>query len=181
MGLIGAPLSSAALLLLPSSSFSSAVNGTLVSASSLRIGIPGPNSDLWDTPDRVSSLFRVADRLPYQNAKTLNASSKSTPIETPTPIPALAPVDKPPCFKVIGGDGPGVTLPDPEVDLPALGLTVLELRSAVLEFGTVVLEIGLDVLIEFGLDDVEIGIDVLASGLDVLLRVFVGDADGSEA
>jgi hypothetical protein len=90
-------------------------------------------------------------------------------------------VDKPPCFKVIGGDGSGVTLPDPEVDLPALGLTVLELRSAVLEFGTVVLEIGLDVLIEFGLDDVEIGIDVLVSGLDVLLRVFVGDADGSEA
>jgi len=109
----------------------------------------------------------------------LNASSKSTPIPTPIPIPALAPVDKPPCFKVIGGDGPGVTLPEPEVLVPELGSGVLELRPAVLAFGTAVPEFKLDVPLEFGLDVVEIGLDMLVSALDVLVRVLVKDETGS--
>lgn len=174
------PPSSAALLLLSSSPFSSAVNGTPVSASSLRIGIPGPSSELSSTFDLVtSSLLRVVDRLPYQNAKVHNESTKSTPSPIPIPITALAVVDKPPCFEGTEGDEPVVMLPEPEVLVPELGSGVLELRPAVLAFGTAVPPFELDVPLEFGLDDVETGIDVLVSALDVLVRVLVEDEAGS--
>jgi hypothetical protein len=41
------------------------------------------------------AFFRFSDRLPHQNAKAPNPAKKSAPIETPTPIPAFVPVERP--------------------------------------------------------------------------------------
>lgn len=40
-------------------------------------------------------LFLLADRRPYQNAKHTIDMKSSAPSVTPTPIPALAPVERP--------------------------------------------------------------------------------------
>lgn len=169
IGLTAIPLSSAALLLLSSSPCSSTPNDTLVSASSLRLGTPGPNSTLLSTAPS-SSLFLVADRLPYQNVKPANARKNSTPTATPIPIPNLVPVDKPPCFDVTEFIGPDVGLSELGLDWLEVGLGVAEFELDPLEVGIVVLKVGLDVL-ESGFDVIKFGTGVAEDKLDVLERL----------
>ncbi|KAH8778109.1 hypothetical protein BGZ57DRAFT_1004380 [Hyaloscypha finlandica] len=170
-GLIGVLLSSVALLLRSSSPFSSEVKCTIVSARSLGLGIPGPNSGLFSSPALSPSFLSAADRLPYQNVNTLSARKKSTPIVTPTPIPTLALVDRPLCFSVLGGVVLCCGLSEFGLDVLELGLGALELGLDVLGFGVDVLEFGFGVL-EFGVDEGEFGMEVLEFGFDVPVAVW---------
>ncbi len=126
----------------------------------------GPNSTLLGTAPS-SSLSLAADRLPYQNVKPANARKNSTPTVTPTPIPNLVLVDKPPCFDVTEFIGLGVGLSELCLDWLEFGLGVLEFEMDPLEIGRAVLKVGLDVL-ESGFDVVKFGTGVAGDKLDVL-------------
>jgi hypothetical protein len=140
-GVIRLPLSSAALLL-SNSAFSSAFNGTLVSSNSFRLGIPGPNSGLSIVADSSPfSLFSVADRLPYQYVKAPKPTNNSTPKVTLTPIPAFAPLDRPPDFDVAElAEDEDVCVPVPEND----GAGVVENDEELLGLELVLVEEGVE-------------------------------------
>jgi hypothetical protein len=92
---------------------------------------------------------------------------------TPTPIPTLAPVDRPLYFNVLED----VLLC---CGLSEFGLDVLELGLDALELGLDVLGSEVDVL-EFGVDEGDFGIEVLEFGFDVPVGVSLEDEAGGGA
>ncbi|KAE9374010.1 hypothetical protein N431DRAFT_437561 [Stipitochalara longipes BDJ] len=97
------PSSSAALLRLCSSFFSSSSNSAAISAilavvCSSAFCLASTVSSSTFRPGSssgVAFLFLFAERLPYQNAKKTRLMNIIAPSAAPTPIPALAPVERP--------------------------------------------------------------------------------------
>jgi hypothetical protein len=86
-GLLGTlPSSSAALLLLSNSAFSSSLSGSPAANSAPR-GLPEPSSAVSTVSFALD--FRLARCWPYQNANAMRPMIRHAPSAAPTPIPAL--------------------------------------------------------------------------------------------